>query len=114
MEKLIHAETRLTQPWDKRRVYVDRGIAPLIKALWKIGCPTIFSCEGGEGEKMSITFYTAAAVERFFWRVRSVTDKEKWTVGVPYPLVVEEGQAVMLWTVQFPRDDYQRVLNRVL
>jgi hypothetical protein len=40
-----HPAKRLTDPYGDRRVWIDAGIAPLIKTLWAAGYATIGSCQ---------------------------------------------------------------------
>lgn len=70
-----HPSVTLVEPWTKRAVEIDEEIAPLIEATWRLGIPTVMSCQDNFG-KVWIMFLFAFAAEDFLNAVASADDDD--------------------------------------
>lgn len=96
-----HPQKRIRDPRTWRLVEVDAGIAPLLKAMWRVGIHTKYSCEGideyierGYGDAY-ISFEGSFDYERFFMMLERCSDDELFRVSVA--LAYEGGGDLFTW-----------------
>lgn len=113
MSPPLHRQTRATHPSGKR-IAVDAGIAPLLRALWKRGIETIASCENSDGY-VWLQFAGGRDAEEFAtiasWREPTFA-WWKWNVSPWWTLNEPEGVCLFV-SISFPVDQYETILARL-
>lgn len=115
-EYVPHRQVRARHP-SGRRIRVDAGIAPLLRAMWKRGIETSLSCEDSDGS-VWICFPDAGYAETFFNRALNLHDLVDvmpfhWHWGTQ-PFFVEKLESVVFTiSVSFPVEHYEIVLERM-
>jgi len=66
-------------------ISVDEGMVDLLRAVWRHGIPTTYSCQGREGETAWIRFESLEDAARFYDLVSHLLG-EKWILNKKYEL----------------------------
>jgi len=74
IKMIQHKQTAILDPASNKMVEVDRGIAPLLKAIWNLGIATCNSCQENKPGLVWIEFLQADDAEAFLTHVISGLD----------------------------------------
>ena len=70
-----HVTKKVLYPFDNKFVQIDEGLVEFMKALWKAGFKTDFSCEDWEKGGTHFSFIsTPSVIEKFIMRMRKSDD----------------------------------------
>lgn len=108
-------------------VEIDRGMAPLIKAIWNLGIVTEFCCQGEPGAESKLTmasimFHTFKDAERFLGIVCTDGELEPYVAAIPTRITQtksgkwKQKMDPMCWAfeVRTPCSDYYGLTLHVL
>jgi hypothetical protein len=73
-----HRQMGCYDPWEHETVMIDRGIAPLIRAIWDLEIRTVNSCQENQPGIMWIEFVTSYDFEKFLNAAIPKRDGELW------------------------------------
>jgi hypothetical protein len=73
-----HRQVGCYDPWEHETVMIDRGIAPLIRAIWDLGIRTVNSCQENQPGIMWIEFESSYDFEKFLKAAILKRDGELW------------------------------------
>ena len=73
-----HRQVGCYDPWEYETVMIDRGIAPLIRAIWDLEIRTVNSCQENQPGIMWIEFVSSYDFEKFLKAAIPERDGELW------------------------------------
>jgi hypothetical protein len=84
----MHATVALRLPGaHDRSIRIDRGIAPLIESLWKLGLRTQWCCQGDADDHRAYITFASKSEARWFCDIagRNAKPRRLWPETVDFP-----------------------------